>query len=151
MTGRSVRSATVESSNTIRFDFPYAGEQRATLAVRMHPRYGHDVILSIDSGQFMCGGYYGCDITARFDGGEPETFGALEPTDDRSTAIFVHADKPEFMRKLLTAKKLLIEAEFFQEGTRVLEFNFPVALRAEFAGASTAVRMVSRRTAASVL
>jgi hypothetical protein len=54
MTGRDSASASIDSENTVSFDFPYQGAQRATLTIRNHPSHGRDVFLSIERGQFPC-------------------------------------------------------------------------------------------------
>src|SRR5512139_2186222 len=68
--------ASVSSSNTVNFSFPYSGEQHATLILRTHPRYGKDLILRIEKGQFLCPSYDGCNVLVRFDDSEPLHFSA---------------------------------------------------------------------------
>ena len=50
----AIKQAYISSLNEIEFDFPYREPQRATLQLRKHPKYGNDVILSIERGQFLC-------------------------------------------------------------------------------------------------
>lgn len=45
--------AAIESINVVEFDFPYAGPQHATLVLRTHPRYGKNILLVIERGQFL--------------------------------------------------------------------------------------------------
>ena len=79
MTGKTTQTAAVESTNTVNFSSPYQGEQRATLNLRKHPRYGNDVILQIERGQFLPG-IDGVNVIARFDD-RPSTFLAREAED----------------------------------------------------------------------
>lgn len=50
-----IRTAVVSSLNEVDFDFPYQGAQRAKLLLRRHPKYGRDVILQVEKGQFLTG------------------------------------------------------------------------------------------------
>ncbi|WP_157596112.1 hypothetical protein [Plesiocystis pacifica] len=118
--GGTVSLAAVQSSNMFDFDFPYQGTQQATLMVRHES--GTDIILSIERGQFTCA--LGCSVMVRFDDGKTERWRAVGPSDHSTESIFLRRES-SFMKKLKKARTLRIEAEFFQEGTRVLEF--PVA------------------------
>lgn len=118
-----ISTATVNSSNTISFEFPYNGPQKATLHIRKHPRYGKDVILSITKGQFLCSSVSdGCSVSVRFDDRKAERFSASEPSDNDSTAVFIKG-YDRFVSALKKSKTVRIEATFFHEGNRVMEFN----------------------------
>ncbi|MFA6450698.1 MAG: hypothetical protein WCX65_14590 [bacterium] len=116
-----IKSATVHSSNQFHFNFPYQEEQRATLQLRIHPKYGHDVILFIENGQFLCD-IDSCKVAVRFDEGDAQSFNAVEPDDYSTTALFIR-DYNRMIAGLRKANKVYIEAKFFQEGTRVFEFD----------------------------
>jgi len=118
----TIRIAYVKSLNELSFDFPYQGSQRAELQLRSHPKYGKDVILSIQKGQFLCNGYDGCNVSVRFDNGKPQTYRASEPSDHSTTVLFLN-NYDRFLSKARKAKKAYIEAQFFQEGARVFEFD----------------------------
>jgi len=118
----TIKNAYVKSLNTLSFDFPYQGQQHATLQLRKHPKFGRDVIISIDKGQFLCNSYRGCKVSVRFDNGKPIRYNAVEPSDHSSTYIFIRNYK-SFVSRAKKSKKIYIEAEFFQEGYRVMEFN----------------------------
>ena len=117
----NIRQAYVNSSNTFEFNFPYQRPQRATLQLRKHPRFGKDVILSIERGQFMCGAN-GCTVQVRFDDGNVQTDSATEPADHSSTALFIRG-YDRFVTAAHQSKAVAIEAQFFREGNRVLQFN----------------------------
>lgn len=118
----TIKNAYVKSINKLSFDFPYQGLQSATLQLRKHPKYGRDVIVSIDKGQFLCNSYSGCKVSVRFDNSKPIRYNATEPSDYSSTYIFIRNYK-SFVSRAKKSKKIYIEAEFYQEGNRVMEFN----------------------------
>ena len=119
--GGTIKMAYVLSLNQFSFGFPYQGTQRAKLTLRNHPRYGKDVILSIERGQFLCG-ISSCQLTVRFDDRPPQKYTAVEPADYSTTSLFIR-NYSRFVRNLRRSKKLYIEAKFYQEGSRVFEFE----------------------------
>ncbi|MEZ4380403.1 MAG: hypothetical protein R3A79_03590 [Nannocystaceae bacterium] len=118
--GGQIAFAKVLSRNTFEFDFPYAGEQRASLTIREGK--GTDVILAVERGQFTC--FMGCAVQVRFDDGAAERWRAVGPSDHSTQSLFLRREAA-FVKRLKGARVVRIEAEFFQEGRRVLEF--PVA------------------------
>lgn len=122
MSNRDVEHALILSTNSFIFDFPYGGSQRATLNLRKHPRWGRDVILSIERGQFICPSYSGCRVRVRFDKGKARYYRANEAADNSSDVIFIRGYN-RFVSRLKRAKKLYIEATFYQEGNIILEFD----------------------------
>lgn len=122
MSGKKSRTATVESNNTINLDFPYAGPQHAQLMLRRHPRWGNDVILSIERGQILCHTYSNCRIGVRFDGGKVMRFSGNPPSDNSSEYVFIPAFGT-FMKQLPKAKTVKIEVEIYHGGSPVFEFD----------------------------
>ncbi len=117
----TIRFASIESTNTLEFKFPYSGKQHATLTIRKHPRHGNDAIIQIERGQFVCP-VSGCSVMVRFDDGESIRYHAAEPADHRTTALFLQPyDK--FYVGLAKSKRVRIEADFYQEGSRMVEFD----------------------------
>jgi len=121
MTGKEARYAIVESANQLSLKFPYAGQQHAQLSVRQHPKHGTDVILSIKKGQMLCSSY-ACDVAVKFDDKPPVNFGGTGPADHSSTMIFLR-NASKFIAEARKAKKILVQANFFQNGAPVLEFD----------------------------
>lgn len=121
MTSKVVREATATSTNTVEFNFPYGGPQRAFLQLRIHPRYGNSVILSMNKAQFLCQ-MDGCEVLVRFDGGEAKLYEASEPADHSTNALFIR-DFDTFVPDVMKAKWVKIEAKFYQSGSRVFTFN----------------------------
>lgn len=122
MTQKEVLTAEVDSTNTLSFGFPYAGAQRATLELRKHPRWGSDVILQVERGQFLCNSYDGCSVSVRFGGGKPQRFFASEPSDNSTTYLFI-SDYSKFMSQLRKVDEVVIEASFYQSGNQALKFS----------------------------
>ena len=117
----TIKNATVNSVNEIQFGFPYQGSQRGTLQLRIHPKYGKDVILSIEKGQFLCG-IDSCTVAVRFDQGTAQAYSASEAADHRTTVLFLQ-NYDLFLGNVRKSKKVYIEAQFYQEGARVFEFD----------------------------
>ncbi len=114
-------TASITSSNEVQFGFPYGGRQHAWLHIRKHPRYGRDVILTIERSQFICR-IGGCSVLVRFDDGQTARYSASEPADHSNNTLFI-TPFGRFTSNLAKAKRLRIEAQFYQEGARVLEFD----------------------------
>jgi hypothetical protein len=120
LTRQRSKSAMVNSTNVLEFEFPYSGKQRGQLTVRTHPRYGQDVIISVTKGQFLCG-VESCLINVRFDEGNIQQYAVSEPDDHSTTSLFIQ-NRAQFLANVRRSKTVRIEAQFFQSGTRVLEF-----------------------------
>jgi hypothetical protein len=121
--GRVTKGAQLNSSNAASFGFPYQGEPHAALILRDSPKYGLDVMLKVERGQFVSS-YTKNFVTVKFDDGELAKFAVGEPEDGKSRLLFIRPDDAElFTSHLRNAKSLKIETDFFQEGPRVFEFN----------------------------
>ena len=114
--------AAVQSTNTVEFGFPYSGPQHATLTFRTHPRYGKDVIFSIERGQFLCRSYEDCTILVRFDDQKAQNYSAVGAADNSTETIFIR-NYSRFVSSMLKAKTVRISAEIFQQGSPVFEFD----------------------------
>ena len=120
--GRGVtKVAQVVSSNAVQFGFPYQGETHAALQLRRSPKYGQDVMLRVERGQFVSSHTHDY-ITARFDDGQLSKFEIGEPAESTTGLLFIHENE-DFINQLRNAKTVKIEADFFQEGPRVFEFD----------------------------
>lgn len=121
MTGKPIVWATVESLNTIEFDFPYQGPQRATLALRDHPKHGKDAYISMERGQFLCR-TDNCGLTIKFDDGKPQWYRASETDNGSSETLFI-TEYARFLAALRKAKTVKIEAQFYDQPSKVFEFE----------------------------
>jgi hypothetical protein len=117
----TIKTASVWSLNEINFDFPYTGAQRGMLQIRIHPRFGKDVTLSVKKGQILCG-LYNCMVAVRFDNGKPQNYTAVPPADHSTTMLFLKGYE-RFVASARKSKKVYIEAQFYQQGVRVFEFD----------------------------
>jgi hypothetical protein len=122
MTGQVTSTAEISSENQVSFGFPYAGEQRASLMLRKHPRYGSNVIFSIEKGQLLCRSYSGCPVRLRFDADKPYTVEGTAPADHSTEVIFIPGYK-SIVSRLGKSKKLLIEVGVYQNGSQIFEFD----------------------------
>jgi len=121
MSGIKEWGASTESLNILNFDRPYQGDQRATLTLRKHPRFGNNVILQLERGQFLVGPA-GVQVAVRFDQGPLINFGADAQVDHNTTTLFIGSYE-KFVESLRKAKLVRIAAPVYQEGSPVLEFN----------------------------
>lgn len=121
ISGKTILFARTASTKTFEFGIPYTQPQRASLMLRQHPRWGNDVLLSIERGQFLCKAR-DCQVTVRFDEGSPATYSATEPEDGSTTSLFI-TNYPRFLSNLRKSTLVRIEARFYQEGARVFEFK----------------------------
>lgn len=122
MTSATTYNATVSSTNTVEFGFPYSGTQHGELLLRTHPRYGKDVIFSIERGQILCPSYDGCSVKVRFDDEKPVNFSANAPADHSTEYVFLEG-YDRFIGKLQKAKTVRISVNVYQQGSPVFEFD----------------------------
>lgn len=122
MRNQSTKYASLDSDNALSFDFPYNGGSMGELVLRNSPKYGKDLMLQISKGQFMCNSYDGCYVHVKFDNQPIVQYEATESSSGRSDVIFIH-NYGAFIQHLKQAKKVIIEAEFYQEGWKELEFS----------------------------
>lgn len=114
--------ALVSSSNTVDFDFPYSGEQHATLKLRIDPDNAKDVIFSIEKGQILCPSYGSCTVLVRFDDGKASNYTAVGTADNSTETIFIN-NYSRFVENMLKAKRVRISTTIFQQGAPVFEFE----------------------------
>ena len=117
----AIYSASTNSKNTLNFSFPYQGAQPTTLELRDHPRWGVSVILSVRRGQFNFSDDEDCGVLIKFDD-DVNTWSCRLPMDGSHDTIFL-GRKFEFISDAKKSKRLFIEASFYSEGTRVIEFD----------------------------
>lgn len=114
--------ASVSSTNTVDFKFPYAGAQHARLNLRIDPRNGRDVIFSIEKGQILCHSYEDCTVLVRFDDEQAISFSAVGAADNSTETAFIR-NYDRFVGKMLKAKRVRISANIYQEGAPIFEFD----------------------------
>jgi hypothetical protein len=122
MSGGTTYHARVSSSNAVEFDFPYSGTQNATLALRIDPKYGKDLIFRIEKGQILCNSYEDCSVLVRFDDEKATNYSAIGAADNSTETIFIR-NYGKFVEKMLKAKLVRISTNIYQQGAPVFEFN----------------------------
>jgi hypothetical protein len=121
MTGKREETASIESINSLDLGFPYKGRNMATLTVRKSPRRGTHVYFQIEKGQFVCG-VSDCEVLVRFDEQQPTRYRAVGPADHSSKVLFLEPEG-RFIAAARKAKTIRVQANIYQSGAPVLEFN----------------------------
>lgn len=133
MSGKVTHSAQVQSDNSVEFGFPYQGSQHGRLLIRRHPRFGHDVIFSIERGQLLCPSYEGCTVLVRFDEDEAQHFDATGAADHSTETLFIQ-NYDRFVARLRKAKRVRISPQVYQQGNVVFTFDVSGFDAAQFRG-----------------
>ena len=123
MTSKVVYHAYVGANEGLKLQFPYEGSE-AYLNVRSS-NGSNDVYLHVTKGQLLGaevdGGH---TIQVRFDDDKAMNFAVVGPSDMSSETVYItDAGSAKFLSRLKTAKKVLIGAEFYDNGTQQMEFN----------------------------
>lgn len=121
MDDKTTQSATVKSNNQLKFKFPYEHPDNRGEITIYNPSSGGDFFLSVSKGQFLCH-RSSCFVKVKFDNNKPEYWQASPAASGRSDLIYVRGDA-KLVQRARTAKKLLVEASFYQYGTEILEFD----------------------------
>lgn len=118
----TIYQAQISSTNSLHFSFPYEGAQQARLTLRIHPRYGSDIILSIEKGQFLCSSYDGCSVLVRFDDEKAVKYTAASAADNSTETLFIR-NYARFFSGMLKAKRVRIAASVYQQGEPIFDFE----------------------------
>lgn len=115
-----VSTASVVSRNTVEFKSSDQGAQHAVLTLHKHPKYGNEVILSIEKGRFLVGAS-GAYSNVCFDNNPVIEFSIEQARDNKSTHVVLKG-YDEFVTEMKKSSKVKIEMPFKDEGTHVFEF-----------------------------
>jgi hypothetical protein len=121
MDGTKKFYATTFSTNTIDFDFPYQGGSSFSLVLRNKGK-GNEVMLIVSKGQFLTSVSDDKEIRIKFDDEKPVTY-TVSGTSDYSTTVVFIAPAKKLIDKIKTSKKIKIEAEFYNAGYKIIEFD----------------------------
>jgi hypothetical protein len=121
MTNEKRFFASSVSTNEIEFEFPYNGGSNFTLTLRNMGK-GNEIVLQVSKGQFMSGIMSSEHCRVKFDDGETVKYTYNSASDGSADVIFFD-NSTKFLTKLKTAKKLMIEAPFFDAGRQVINFE----------------------------
>lgn len=119
MRGESSYTAQARTAEPLPLRFPYEGSH-GVIILRISPKYGQDAIIGVDRGQILC--HDGCTLNLKFDDGPIEKWGFTEAAGGSSDIVFANQYK-KFVDRVLVSKKLMVEAEFFDQGTLVMKFD----------------------------
>ncbi|HVW95398.1 MAG TPA: hypothetical protein VHA56_05490 [Mucilaginibacter sp.] len=120
MTSKTKYFASINANNLLYFPFPYDGGQTASLLIRnLDGKNG--ALLSVSKGQFISHVDDG-SVDIRFDDAQPVTFSTSEPSDGSTDVLFID-NAAKLIKKLKSAKKVIIQAEFYESGLKTMEFD----------------------------
>ena len=120
MTNKTVKFASIDANDLLYFDFPYDGGVTATFTIRKKGK-ATDIYLKISKGQFMDTSSGGT-VSIKFDDEPKHSYSFVGSADYSSDIIFI-SNEAKLLAKLRKAKKMLIAATFYQEGTQVMTFD----------------------------
>ncbi len=120
MTDEKKYFARVTSTNEIEFDFPYHGGSNFDIVARKDGKET-DLMLTVTKGQFISS--MGDEIISmKFDNGKVEKYYYTMAADGSADVIFF-SNPAKIIKKLKGAKKVKIEAMFYDAGKKVIEFD----------------------------
>jgi len=123
MDNSKVAHAMCDADSVIDLQPPYDGGSLVTIQLRHgFQGSGNEAIIYIDKGQFMPSVEDDAAIRVKFDNEKPQSFNYGEASDGSSNYIFIESAK-SFITKLKKAKHVIIEAEFYDNGVKQIEFN----------------------------
>lgn len=112
------------SENTVPLKFPYSPGSSLAIVVRNMPKkYGTDVYLLAEKGQLSCS-LRDCHFFVKFDDGAVEKIPATRSTGgSRDTLFLTDKATPGFIKKLKTAKKIIVEVDFYKASSQQFRFE----------------------------
>lgn len=120
MEGTKQFFAVCKSSNILDMAFPYNEGVVGYITIRNMGK-GNEILLSLNQGQFMTN-FDGTYLKMKFDDDKP--FKALcNPATDPSLQYLFFENAGSIISKFKKSKKVMVEAEFFNEGRRIFEFD----------------------------
>jgi hypothetical protein len=120
-TNAPILAAQVTSSNAFEFNFPHQGQQHADLVLYKGHGDALHALLVVERGQFSCNNIDECRVAIRADYGPTTDFKISAPGGNPENERFI--ENPQLLSDLLVgAKRLRIEATFYRQGRRVLDF-----------------------------
>lgn len=116
MTSKSNYTASVDANELLDMNFPYNGGVVATLLVQ-NRRGTNSILLLVSKGQILEPG-----VKIRFDDGKVMDLEGATPGDGDSKYLFLEPTG-RIIANLKKSKKAIIEAQFYDNGLRQMEFN----------------------------
>ncbi len=123
MSGQTSYFAECQSTNTIKFEFPYNEKGGSSFALTVRNMDGaNEVYLTVSKGQFMTNVMGSQYCRVKFDEGQSVNYKYNSAADGSSDILFL-SNSAQFIKNLKAAKQLKIEAPFFQAGRQIIEFD----------------------------
>jgi hypothetical protein len=129
MSGKVTYFADTQSAEHVDFNFPYQGDQTATLALRNNADGSTDVLFFMQKGQIVCDEVENCRVTIKLDDAQPEYYPVSFPNDGSRDAIFFDQTPTDLRQEALTPqnlkkhKMLRVKVTFYQEGDHIFTFD----------------------------
>ncbi|CAN5668013.1 hypothetical protein BH09BAC4_BH09BAC4_51200 [soil metagenome] len=118
--GGTVSRASVTSPDSLKFGFPYEAGSTATLTIRKRDD-NTTLFLRVSNGQFNRS-FQGGNARIRFDS-EPAATYTFSAAANGSANVIFFDDVQKLIRKIKASKKMVIDVEFYAQGTRQIEFK----------------------------
>lgn len=112
--------AALRALTPLNLDFPYEGATATLVVGRTPGERISSIALVVDKGQFDCRGD-ACSVSIKFDDSKVESQVVSRYTDDDERLYFYRSD--ELAERIRNAHHLTIEAHFFRQGFRQIEFD----------------------------
>lgn len=123
MRGSTDKWATIDSDNEVNMDFPYNGGVTAHISVRTRKQDGTQVLFFVDKGQIQCSEYNSNHrLHVKFDDGKIGAYSCSNSSDGSNETAFFEAPSA-MLAKLKKSKRVMVEAEMFDNGPRQWTFN----------------------------
>lgn len=120
MTSKSIYLAQTISSTILDFEFPYDGGASAYLTIRNKDGF-NKAYVEMSKGQFLI--HSSAKMwKVRFDQKDTDYY-LFNPASSGNSKIAFVSRSAEFIENVKKHKKVIIEAEFYQEGLRQMEFD----------------------------
>ena len=113
--------AAIASTNQLQFKEPNDGGSTGILTLR-HLTGKNRLTLTITKGRFMSNNPDGERVKIKFDNGRATAYDCDPGIDGKMDMLYIHSAN-NLIRKLSRTKKLVIEAEFLNEGPQQMYFN----------------------------
>ncbi len=121
MTSDTIYTAYALAKELLDFKFPYDGGVTANLILCCKNDTNY-LTVAIAKGQFHFD-VNEVDVRIRFDNEKPLTVKCYRSTDGTSQNIWFRESADSLMAKLKKCQKILVEASFFNDGSRIMEFD----------------------------
>lgn len=122
MTDKKVKFTSIQSLNSINFDFPYQKPGGSKLSITFR-RNGQDLdaILIVEKGQLQCS-RLSCTFDLRAGDGPVTKWNGVQSTTRESNIMFVSNAK-KFEEEIKNGGRFRLGLEFFKSGVQVFEFD----------------------------